>query len=219
MKSNPFTPDPEDLPGVLPIFPLPRAILLPRAQLPLNIFEPRYLNMTLDALGANRMIGMIQPEPGVRGASDAVYRTGCAGRITAFNETEDGRLLIILTGVCRFDVMEELPPRRGYRRVRPSWKRFEGDLSTEGVEAVDAAGLLAAVKGYLETREVDADWDALARMPGELLVNYLAMNLPFDDEEKQALLEAPSPPDRQRILLGLCAMSGPGRDPTKKVWH
>ncbi len=219
MKSNPFTPRLEDLPSVLPIFPLPRAILLPGAQLPLNIFEPRYLSMTFDALGANRLIGMIQPDPGTRGVSEAVYGTGCAGRITAFNETEDGRLLVILTGVCRFDVLEELPLQRGYRRVRPDWRRFEEDLSEGGVSGVDAAGLLRSVRDYLETQEVEADWDALARMPGELLVNYLAMNLPFDEEEKQALVEARTPADRQRILLSLCAMSGPARDPVKKVWH
>ena len=126
MSSNPFIPPFEALPDTLPIFPLPGAIVLPHTELPLNIFEPRYLNMTNDALGSHRMIGMIQPDP--QGETEGrVYRTGCAGRITQFRETADCRIEMTLTGVCRFDLAEELSTTRGYRLVVPDWSRFAGD--------------------------------------------------------------------------------------------
>lgn len=201
-----FTPKLESLPRVLPIFPLAGATLLPRAQLPLNIFEPRYLHMTLDALRAERMIGMVQPDPS-QAAEDVVYRIGCAGRITTFNETEDGRLLIVLSGICRFELVEELPTVHGYRRVVVDWHRFARDLSDEDEPAVDTARLIADLKPFLERNEVKADWESLKRMPAELVLNHLCMNLPLAGEDKQALVETTDQQQRARLLTALCEMA------------
>lgn len=217
MKPNRFTPTFASLPAAIPIFPLPRAILLPHAQLPLNIFEPRYLNMTLDALGSDRMIGMIQPDPS--GDAADVYEVGCAGRITAFNETDDGRLLIVLTGVCRFRVAEELASTRGYRRVRPDWRKFPRDLEEHEVTGIDLPELIQTVRRYLELQELEADLQSLARLPGELLINHLAMNLPFDPEEKQVLVEAMTPSERGRTLMTLCDITSLNQGATNKAWH
>ena len=204
--TNDFTPKLEALPRVLPIFPLAGATLLPRAQLPLNIFEPRYVNMTLDALRAERMIGMVQPAPS-QGAEEHTYRIGCAGRITTFNETDDGRLLIVLTGVCRFVLLEELSTVRGYRRVVVDWHRFARDLSSDNESAVDPAKLIADLGPFLERNEVKADWDSLKRMSGELVLNHLCMNLPLAGEDKQALVESTDQQERARLLVALCEMA------------
>jgi hypothetical protein len=206
---------------MLPIFPLAGAIVLPRAQLPLNIFEPRYLNMVFDALGSHRMIGMVQPNTANQdeGAKATVYKVGCAGRITAFNEIEDCRLLIILTGVCRFEITEELAVQRGYRRVIPDWQPFAGDLSdTESLE-VDLSFFYELLQNYFQAHEIQADWQSIKRMPGRLLVNYLAMNMPFDPWEKQALMEARTLSDRTRTLIALFEMSLSSHPGQNKVRH
>lgn len=196
----------EDLPDSFPVFPLTGAVLLPGAKLPLNVFEPRYLAMTEDALAAGRMLGMIQPDPQRprQASGPALYRVGCLGRLISFSETDDGRYLITLSGVARFTVVEELPGRRGYRRIRGAFNAFAGDLSAPvPAAAVDRDDLLAALRGYFAHRGFDANWDAISKMDDDMLVNTLSMVCPFEPAEKQALLEAPTPSDRATSLLAL----------------
>jgi len=200
LKRHPFTPDFENLPSTLPVFPLSGVVLLPTAQLQLNIFEPRYLNMVFDALGAGRMLGINQPDPG----SEQLYRTGCAGRLNAFSETADGRLLINLTGICRFDIGEEITTTRGYRRFMVDWRRFREDMLE--TEELDTTPLINSLAGYFEAKSIQADMDALAKMAAESLVNSLAINLPFEPEDKQSLVEAMSLQDRLDILVALTRM-------------
>jgi Lon protease-like protein len=217
---NPFTPDFNALPSTLPIFPLSGTILLPQGQLPLNIFEPRYLNMTFDALGADRMIGMIQPDASAVGrARNGLYPTGCAGRISSFAETNDGRLLITLTGACRFDVAEEIKTTRGYRRVIAGWQRFEDDTNEQSNGGVDSATLLDALSDYFESRKVQAEWDSLRKLSGQVLVNILAMNLPFEPADKQALVEAVTPWERMELLVALAQLSVSDRDRFGPIRH
>lgn len=197
----------EELPPTVPIFPLTGVLLLARGRLPLNIFEPRYLNMTADALAGDRLIGMIQP----KGSSDAgeppVYRTGCVGRIVSFEETEDDRMLITLKGVCRFDIVEELATCRGYRRVSADWSRYQGDFDPETAIAVDRDRLLDDLKSYFEVQGIAANWDAIQETPDEKLVTCLSMICPFEPSEKQALLEAPNLAERSRVLATLVEMA------------
>lgn len=204
--ASPFDPAFEDLPRVIPIFPLAGALLLPHGRLPLNIFEPRYLNMTLAALSAeDRMIGMIQPESD--GEPPAVYRTGCAGRLISFSETEDRRFLITLAGTCRFDVVDELPLKDGYRRVVADYHRYRDDLTTERAPEIDRERLLSALRGYLEMQGVEANWQAVEQSDGASLVTSLAMTCPFQASEKQALLEAADVAQRAEIMVALLEMA------------
>ncbi len=203
----------EDLPAEFAVFPLSGALLLPGGKLPLNIFEPRYLAMTLDSLANGRMFGMIQPDPsqpeGPNGAT--LYRVGCLGRLSSFSETDDGRLLITLTGLIRFTVDSELDMVRGYRRVRGDFSRYTADLD-EAAAAVqcDRDRLLTALRGYFARRQVEANWDAIRRMPDEALVVTLSMACPFEPVEKQALLEAPTAAERAATLLALLQMGAAG---------
>ncbi|MEQ8229018.1 MAG: LON peptidase substrate-binding domain-containing protein [Rhodospirillales bacterium] len=216
-------PDTGSLPDVLPIFPLPGAMLLPGGQLPLNIFEPRYLHMTLDAMGQGRVIGMIQPapvageaprDPDLRTAPD-IYPVGCLGRIISFAETGDGRLMITLLGQSRFRVMDELPEVNGYRRVRPGYDGFSGDLNSDAPLSVDRARLLKAATGFFKVRGLSADWSSVEDAPDGLLVTSLSMACPFDVREKQALLESPDGTTRAALLTDLLEMAalGPETDP------
>lgn len=208
MSRSPFDPTFERLPRELPVFPLAGVLLLPRGRLPLNIFEPRYLAMAEDALGGDRMIGMIQPtDPASRAKAPALYETGCAGRITSFAETGDGRLLITLTGVCRFVSLRELPCDRGYRKVQPAWERFVTDLGSEEAGGVDRDRLLAGLRGYFKAHGISANWDAIETTPDERLVTSLAMICPFEASEKQALLEAPDLRERAKLLIALIEMA------------
>jgi Lon protease-like protein len=203
MAPNPFTLPFERLPPTLPIFPLPNAVVMPGCQLPLNIFEPRYHNMVFDALAAERLIGMVQPDPLAEGEAP-VYRTGTAGRIMSFNETPDGRLLIVLTGVCRFDIVEEIPTTRGYRRALADWSRFRCDYELPGDgPAYDRARLMALLKEYFQRKGFETNWTAVEQMPAPLLVNVLTGQLPFDAPERQALVEAVSPEERAAKLINL----------------
>ena len=196
------------LPDILPIFPLTGVLLLPRGRLPLNIFEPRYLAMTRDALAGERLIGMVQPtDPGASGSNPPVYPAGCAGRITSFSETEDGRFLITLTGTCRFRIREELPLLEGYRRVVPEWSDFSRDLESEEELAFDRERLLRALRAYFQQHEISADWNAIGSVPGERLVTSTAMVCPFEPSEKQALLEAPDLDERARLLTAIVEMA------------
>ncbi len=207
-----------DLPQVIPVFPLPGAILLPRGQLPLNIFEPRYLNMIDDAMAGDRVLGMIQPVGGPQ-RLPSLSAVGCAGRITSFAETSDGRYLVTLTGVARFRVSSELPTQTPYRQVRALFAPFESDLTapTNG-ESFDRATFLTALKAYLERRQLEVDWETAELAPQEALVNSLSMALPFEPAEKQALLEALDLKDRIAVLTALmridAAELGDGDSPT-----
>jgi len=202
-----FDPGFDDLPRTLPVFPLQGALLLPGGRLPLNIFEPRYLKMVQDALAGDRLIGMVQPCDENQEQGDAeIYRTGCAGRITAFNETDDDRYLITLSGLIRFAVESELPADRGYRRVVPDFAKFRSDLDEDRGE-FDRAKLLEALRAYFDTNGVKGDWDAIEETPDEQLVNSLAMVCPFEPPEKQALLEAPTLPERAETMTTILQMS------------
>ena len=198
-----------DLPLVIPVFPLDGVLLLPGGQLPLNIFEPRYLNMLDDVMSGERMIGIIQTRPkGAGRASDhgpSLAPIGCAGRVTSFAETSDGRYLITLTGVCRFRAGDELPVRTPYRQVRADFSSFEADLRDDGLAspAADPAPLLAALRRYLDHRGLAIDWSGAEAAPSDALINSLSMALPFDPIEKQALLEAPTLADRRATLVAL----------------
>ncbi len=206
-----FDPQFEDLPAAIPVFPLPEVLLLPGGMLPLNIFEPRYLAMVQAALSADRMIGMIQPlSSGGRSGEPPLYNTGCAGRIRRFEETPDGRYLISLKGVCRFDVAEELAPHDGYRRAQPDWTPYEGDLERETLSCLERGRLFPALRGYFKLHGIEADWETLGDAPDERLVTCLSMICPFGAPEKQALLEAPSLDARAEILTTLVEM-GAGR--------
>jgi uncharacterized protein len=202
-----FDPVFEDLPREIPIFPLTGVLLLPHGKLPLNIFEPRYLNMINESLGGSRMIGMIQPTGANEGDQPEVYRTGCAGRLTSFSESEDGRYLITLSGLARFDFVDEMPLRDGYRVVTPDWSPYRDDLSEETDAGIDRDRMLRALKGYFTVNNVDANWEAITETPTDRLVNALAMMCPFQPSEKQALLEAKSLADRANVMVALLEMS------------
>lgn len=230
--TGPFDPSFEQLPAQLPIFPLAGALLLPRGRLPLRIFEPRYLAMTLAALGGSRMIGMIQPLDGEDEAgTPALYRTGCAGRIVSFGESEDGeaQFLITLAGVARFDIVRELPPQmlsaqmpsgeqppapQPFRTVVPDWRPYGRDLVPDDT-ADDRSRLMEVLKPFFERHDIAADFSAIGKALPERLVNTLAMVCPFQPREKQALLEAPDTAERARLLTTLVEMSlhdAPGAD-------
>ncbi len=206
--AGPFEPSFADLPRVIPIFPLSGALLLPGGMLPLNIFEPRYLNMTQAALASgDRTIGMIQPDGDDAGDSPSLYDTGCAGRIVSFAETDDGRLLITLSGMCRFAVVEELPLAEGYRRVVAEYGRFRDDMSADASVDIDRDRLLGILKAYLEHESIEANWKAIEGADDARLVASLAMMCPFQASEKQALLEAPDLAERARVVVTLLEMA------------
>jgi len=203
-----------DLPPTLPIFPLTGVLLLPRAALPLNIFEPRYLEMIDDALSGGRLIGMIQPTE----SEETVLRPklsqiGCAGRIVSYRETEDNRYLITLEGLCRFKVKEEISALSAYRQVACDFTPFAADLAQGEDGDFPRERLLQALKDYLSSRDLKADWKSVMTAPAESLVNALAMMCPFEPAEKQALLEAPSWIERVTTLVTLLEIAsapGPG---------
>ena len=195
-----------DLPDEIPVFPLPGALLLPRARLPLNIFEPRYLAMLDDTLKTqHRLIGMIQPIVMPEGkASGRLHQIGCAGRLTAFQETEDGRYLITLSGASRFRMVALQEGFTPYLRADVDWSSFERDLGrAESDEGFDRADFLDVLARYFATAQLSSDWDSLKEADEELLVNSLSILCPFDPEEKQALLEAPTLTNRRETLVTL----------------
>jgi Lon protease-like protein len=198
---------PGDLADVIPVFPLPGALLLPRGQMPLNIFEPRYLLMIDDAFrSGHRLIGMIQPDPAHPGPEDRpnLYRIGCVGRITQLAETGDGRYLIQLIGVARFRLDEELPVSTPYRQCRVIYTPFIDDFTArKGEDQVDREGLLRSLSDFLKANDLKADWEGIENAPNEALVNALAMMSPYGAAEKQALLEAPDLKTRAEILIAV----------------
>lgn len=220
-SSNPFDPAFEQLPEVLPIFPLSGVLLLPGGRLPLNIFEPRYLAMFFDALAGARMIGMLQPTMPGGFAGDGlpedsgpppVEGVGCAGRIVAFSETDDGRLLVTLAGLIRFETGKELPTHaNGYRRVIPNYERYRDDLDgDDDTMELDRPRLMTALEGFFRARKLQGDWSGLKRAGDDNLVTSLAMVCPFAPSEKQALLEAPDGSARARLLIALLEMVAMG---------
>lgn len=211
------------LPEVLPIFPLDGTMLLPRGHLPLQIFEPRYLNMVEDALGRGRMIGMIQPRyPQHHPVDDRaeIFAIGCAGRIVSFAESEDNRFLITLRGICRFLVTEELGLLNGYRRVRPDFSPFLGDMTEAAADAIDRDHLLRAARGYFATKDISCDWNAVDNASDEALILSFAMMCPFETREKQALLECSDTGQRAALLISLFEMAVHETDgPATEAWH
>src|SRR5437879_1223562 len=207
MPMNAAYHNPGDLAAVIPVFPLPGALLLPRGQMPLNIFEPRYVAMIDDALrGGHRLIGMIQPDPAHPGPEDKpnLYRVGCVGRITQIAESGDGRYLMKLTGITRFRIEEELPVSTPYRQCRVAYSGFVGDFtSRKGEGQVDRPSLLRALSDFLKANNLKADWEGIENAPNEALVNALAMMSPYGTAEKQALLEAPDLKTRAEILVAV----------------
>lgn len=207
-----------DLPEVIPVFPLPGALLLPRARLPLNIFEPRYLAMLDDALRSDhRLIGMVQPYEN-SGQPPRLHTIGCAGRVTSLSETEDGRYLIALTGISRFRIRAELDGFTPYRRVRAEWTDFAADLGRpQGDAGFDRAAFLDTLRRYFEASHLSSDWDAMRDAEPEMLINSLSMMCPFSVEERQALLEAPRLSDRCDTLIALMqfAIASGGSDGSK----
>jgi Lon protease-like protein len=246
MSRHPFDPSLEDLPQEIPIFPLTGAVILPGGYIPLNVFEPRYINMVLDAMRTpTRLIGVIQPRanpeeqagrmdgvepvanetPSQQKATQtrdamtdpdeqlhhppALYDIGCAGRISAFSEEEDGRILMRLTGVCRFRVEQELPQLHGYRRVLPAWQEFVGDLEgdKEAQGLINRDRLLPTLREYFRMQSIDANWDSIRDTGDEPLITTLCLISPLEPQEKQALLEAPTLIDRAKILQTLIEMA------------
>ena len=195
----------DDLPDVIPIFPLPGALLLPRARLPLHVFEPRYLAMLEDTMKTpTRLIGMIQPREVPGSAEKRLHTIGCAGRLTAFSETEDGRYMITLSGISRFRLVEEVSGFTPYRRARVAWADFTRDTGpTEVDPGLNRDDLLSGLERYFSQHNLSTDWDSLKDAEDELLINALSMLCPFDPEDKQALLEAPSLSNRRETLITL----------------
>ena len=208
MPMNAVYRGPDDLPNVIPVFPLPGALLLPRGQMPLNIFEPRYLAMIDDALrSGHRLIGMIQPDPAHPGRDQNrphLFQIGCLGRLTQFAESGDGRYLIQLTGVSRFRIEQELPVETLYRQCRVTFQPFADDFKArKGEDEVDRKALLRTLSSFLKANNLKADWDGIENAPNEALVNALAMMSPYDAAEKQAMLEAPDLKTRAEILIAV----------------
>lgn len=204
---------PSDLPRTIPVFPLGGTVLFPRGQLPLNIFEPRYLNMTDDALSGERLIGMIQPDGSGSPDRPGLSRVGCVGRLTAFAEADDGRYLITLTGICRFQVLRELSVRTPYRQVDADYEPFGADLKPQSLQVgFDRAGLLGVVRDYFARNDLKSDWEAMEKASPEVLVNALSALCPFAPMEKQALLETVDLPARTETLLALMQMDAGGEE-------
>jgi Lon protease-like protein len=224
MGHNPFDPSFERLPDTLPIFPLAGALLLPGGKLPLNIFEPRYLSMIFDSLAGHRMIGMVQPmQPGgfagdgmpADDGRPKVHQIGCAGRVVSFSETEDGRLLLALSGVCRFQITRELEVAQGgYRRVSALFSPYRTDLDyADEMVTLDRERLMAGLAAFFRGKNLSTDWDAVKKADDLNLVNSLSMVLPFGPAEKQALLEATDTSARAKLLIAFLEMAAFGSPP------
>ena len=206
MPMNAVYRAPSDLAAVIPIFPLLGALLLPRGQMPLNIFEPRYVAMIDHALASHRLIGMIQPDPKHPGPEDKpnLFKVGCVGRITQFAESGDGRYLIQLTGIVRFRIVDELSGTAPFRQCHVDYAPFADDfVARRGEDEVDRKAVLAALSNFLKANKLKADWDGIQNAPNEALVNALEMMSPYGAAEKQAMLEAPDLKTRAEILVAI----------------
>ena len=208
MSANPFAHRFEDLPASLPVFPLTGVLLLPGGRLPLNVFEPRYLKMVRDALATDRLIGMIQPrKPNDPAEVPEMYPLGCAGRLTQFAETDDGRFMITLTGACRFRVDQEVASMRGYRRVIADWSGYRADLEACGEVTLDRERFDESLRRYFDVQGITADWETIRTTADDPLITTLAMICPFEPSEKQALLETPGLQERADMMLTLLEMA------------
>ena len=193
----------EDLPDLIPVFPLPGVLLLPSGRLPLNIFEPRYLSMVQDALKSDWIIGMIQPKSKDGLVTSSLYPVGCAGRIVSFAETDDGRFLITLGGLLRFKLETELPLNHGYRTFHIDWEPFQQDLQPAAEPTIDRNHFETVLQQYLTAHKIPVKWEDIEKTPSSLLVTALAMQCPFTQEEKQALLEAPTLKELTNLMISL----------------
>ena len=210
MKAGRPTYSSLDLPKEIPLFPLAGVVLLPHGQLPLNIFEERYIALFDDALRDNRIIGMIQPQEITTGLTDddaLLFKTGCAGRITAFEETGDGRYMVTLTGLCRFRLLRELPMKNGYRRAVPDWTRYYCDLGEENADNFDRTRLESLLENYFDMHGLECDWRMIGNTCNEKLITVLSMVCPLDYCEKQALLEADCCYNRARLFMDMLEMA------------
>jgi Lon protease-like protein len=202
MPYTPFMPEFDRLPETLPVFPLADAVVMPGADLPLNIYEPRYLAMVADAMGSHRMFGMVQPDPTREADPEAVFHTGCGGRITRYQETPDGRIELVLTGLCRFNIREELAGSHGYRLVAPDWEPYRTDYELSRSNDFEHRDrLIELLDSFFTATRMQTDWKKLLTIPADRLVNTLTTVLPLDSLEKQALLEAVTPQDRIDTLI------------------
>lgn len=199
---------PDDLPKQIPLFPLAGALLLPRTDLPLNIFEPRYLLMIEEAMKADRVIGIIQPQGTENANQPALESVGCAGRITSYSETDDGRLLVTITGICRFTVLHEVEVTTPYRQAEVDYRPFAVDFVSEtGARSVNRDQLIKAFRQYLEANNMSADWNEVEAVSTEVLVNTLSLLAPYPARDKQALLEAPDLKSRADVLVALTELA------------
>ncbi len=198
-----------ELPETIPIFPLAGVLLLPGGNLPLNIFESRYIEMTEDAMSTNGIIGMIQPaDPYCQDFEPLIYNTGCAGQITTFEKTEDNRILITITGICRFEVENELPHNEGsYRRVTAHYQTYKNDLNPIDIVELDRDRFIGCIKTYFSKRGIVADWSAVDELCNEDLITSLTMACPFEPSEKQALLECKNTAERISMFHALLNMA------------
>ena len=194
----------KELPDILPIFPLPGVIVLPNGNLPLNIFEPRYISMVEDALGKNRMIGMIQPNPGSK-KDNGLYPIGCASKIISFSETSDNRYLIELKGIIRFKIFKELGTIRGYRNIVPEWDNFKHDLSINS-ESLNVDNLIELLKKYFNNNNISVDSDELYKVPANQIISAIPQVCSFQNNEKQAILEARTDKERAELIISLLKM-------------
>ena len=195
----------KELPDILPIFPLPGVILLPKGNLPLNIFEPRYISMVEDALGNNRIIGMIQPNPGSK-KDNGLYPIGCASKIISFSETSDNRYLIELKGIIRFRIFKEVDTIRGYRNIIPVWESFKQDLSINS-EKFNIDGLLELLKKYFNNNNINVDSEELHKVPADQIISAIPQICSFQNSEKQAILEAKTDKERVDVIISLLKMN------------
>lgn len=206
MDKNPFAPDFKDLPESLPVFPLSGVLLLPGGRLPLNIFEKRYLKMVDDAMATSRMIGMIQPRE-ESSKTPELFSVGCAGKITEFNETDDGRYMIALSGICRFKIAREMQVNTPYRQVQAGWTGFEGDLNNPASLDLDRKKLQHLLEYYFKSQDMSCDWNKIHDSTDGRLITCLSMICPFDAKEKQALLEAPCGRSRAQMFMTMLEMA------------
>ena len=195
----------KELPDILPIFPLPGVIILPNGNLPLNIFEPRYISMVEDALGKNRMIGMIQPNPGSQ-KGNGLYPIGCASKIVSFSETSDNRYLIELKGIIRFKIFKEADTIKGYRNIIPVWESFKHDLNINS-ESFNIDSLLELLKKYFNNNNINVDSDELNKVPANQIISAIPQICSFHNNEKQAILEAKTDKERAEVIKSLLKMN------------
>ena len=209
-----------ELPKTISVFPLSNFIIFPNTTVPLNIFESRYIDMINDSMKSNKFIGMIQPKNSNEEINPPkLHNVGCLGKITSFRETEDGRYLITLLGICRFNIEQEIDSTRGYRRVVPNWEPFRSDVEKTAKFDMDKERLMAALRGYFEKKTIDADWEAINRMNNVDLITTLSMICPFSATEQQALLVAEKVEDRASTMISLLEMASHEGDGIKDVKH